>query len=70
MQSDGIEKEEIQPSLLTRSEIDWLLGQISKLYERKIRHFTKKKIETLTELNRKIRQQKSKTGLSLFSTKI
>jgi hypothetical protein len=38
--------------LLTRSEIEWLLGnkQVSKLYERKIRHAIKKKIETLTEL--------------------
>ena len=43
---------EIQPALLTRSEIDWLLGnkEVSKLYERKIRYSIKKKIETLTEL--------------------
>ena len=43
---------EIQPALLTRSEIEWLLGnkEVSKLYERKIRCSIKKKIETLTEL--------------------
>jgi hypothetical protein len=43
---------EIQPALLTRAEIDWLLGnkEVSKLYERKIRCLIKKKIETLTEL--------------------
>jgi hypothetical protein len=43
---------EIQPALLTRAEIDWLLGnkEVSKLYERKIRYSIKKKIETLTEL--------------------
>ena len=43
---------EIEPALLTRSEIEWLLGnkQVSKLYERKIRHSIKKKIQTLTEL--------------------
>jgi hypothetical protein len=43
---------EIQPALLTRTEIDWLLGnkEVSKLYERKIRYSIKKKIETLTEL--------------------
>jgi hypothetical protein len=42
----------IQPALLTRSEIDWLLGnkEVSKLYERKLRYSIKKKIETLTEL--------------------
>ena len=70
MQPDGIEKEEIQPALLTRSEIDWLLlgnKQISKLYERKIRHSIKKKIEALIELNRKIRQQKSKTRVCHYS---
>src|SRR5215208_1271110 len=43
---------EIQPALLTRSEIEWLLGnkRVSKLYERKIRHSIKKKIQTLAEL--------------------
>ncbi len=43
---------EIQPALLTRSEIEWPLGnkEVSKLYERKIRCSIKKKIETLTEL--------------------
>ena len=43
---------EIQPALLTRAEIDWLLGnkEVSKLYKRKIRHSINKKIETLTEL--------------------
>jgi hypothetical protein len=43
---------EIQPALLTKSEIEWLLGnkEVSKLYERKIRCSIKKKIETLTEL--------------------
>jgi hypothetical protein len=43
---------EIQPALLTRSEIEWLLGKkrVSKSYERKFRHSIKKKIETLTEL--------------------
>ena len=43
---------EIQPELLTRAEIDWLLSnkEVSKLYERKIRYSIKKKIETLTEL--------------------
>jgi hypothetical protein len=42
----------IQCALLTKSEIEWLLGnkQVSKLYERKITHSIKKKIETLTEL--------------------
>jgi hypothetical protein len=42
----------IKPALLTRSEIDWLLGnkEVSKLHERKIRYSIKKKIETLTEL--------------------
>jgi hypothetical protein len=43
---------EIQPALLTRAEIDWLLGnkEVPKLYERKIRYSIKIKIETLTEL--------------------
>jgi hypothetical protein len=43
---------EIKPALLTRSVIDWLLGnkQVSKIYERKIRHAIKRKIETITEL--------------------
>jgi hypothetical protein len=42
----------IQCELLTKSEIEWLLGnkQVSKLYERKITHSIKKKIQTLTEL--------------------
>ncbi len=43
---------EVKPALLTRAEIDWLLGnkQVSKLYERKLRHSINKKIQTLTEL--------------------
>ena len=42
----------IQPALLTRSEIEWQLGnkEVSNSYERKIRCSIKKKIETLTEL--------------------
>ena len=43
---------ELQSALLTRSEIQCLLGskEVSKLYGRKMRCSIKKKIETLTEL--------------------
>jgi hypothetical protein len=40
------------PALLTRSEIDWLLGKISvsKGYERKLRYGINRKLITLGEL--------------------
>jgi len=42
----------IQPALLTRNEIEWLLGNIviSKPYEYRIKSDIRKKIKILTEL--------------------
>ncbi len=42
----------IQPALLTRTEIGWLLGnvKVSKSYEYRIRSDIRKKIKTFTEL--------------------
>jgi hypothetical protein len=44
--------EDIQTALLTRSEIEWLLGkrQLSKHYERKMRAIIKKKLRTWEQL--------------------
>jgi hypothetical protein len=46
--------EDIQTALLTRSEIEWLLGkrQLSKHYERKMRAILKKKLRTWEQLER------------------
>jgi hypothetical protein len=46
--------EDIQTALLTRSEIEWLLGkrQFSKSYERKMRAVLNKKIRTWEQLER------------------
>ncbi len=43
---------DIKPALLTRTEIDWLLGKIvvSKSYEYKIKSSIKSKLKTLNEL--------------------
>ena len=42
----------MQPALLTRAEIEWLLGKkdISKTYERKLRHGINKKLRTFSGL--------------------
>jgi hypothetical protein len=42
----------IQPALLTRTEIKWLLGnvKVSKPYEYRIKSDIKKKIKTFTDL--------------------
>ncbi len=42
----------IKPALLTRSEIEWLLGkkEVSKSYEYYLKHSIKEKLHTLTEL--------------------
>jgi hypothetical protein len=44
--------EDIQTALLTRSEIEWLLGkrQLSKHYERKMRAVLNKKLRTWEQL--------------------
>ena len=46
--------EDIQTALLTRSEIEWLLGkrQLSKHYERKMRAVLNKKLRTWEQLER------------------
>ena len=46
--------EDIQTALLTRSEIEWLLGkrQLSKHYERKMRVVPNKKLRTWEQLER------------------
>ena len=48
--------EDIQTALLTRSEIEWLLGkrQLSKHYERKMRAVINKKLRTWEQLERPI----------------
>jgi hypothetical protein len=45
-------KEDVKPALLTRSEVDWLLGnrQFSKPYERKLKHGINKKLRTLLQI--------------------
>jgi hypothetical protein len=42
---------EIKPALLTRAEIDWLLGKnkVSKGYEYKLKSVINKKIQTLSD---------------------
>jgi len=44
--------EEITLTLLTGTEIDWLLGkrQLSKAYERKLRHDIKEKLRILSQV--------------------
>ena len=46
--------EDIQTALLTKSELQWLLGrhQLSKHYERKMRAVLKKKLRTWEQLER------------------
>jgi hypothetical protein len=46
--------EDVQTSLLTRSELQWLLGrrQLSKHYERKMRAVLNKKLRTWKQLER------------------
>jgi hypothetical protein len=46
--------EDIQTALLTRSEIEWLLGkrQMSKNYERNMRAVLNKKVRTWEQLER------------------
>jgi hypothetical protein len=46
--------EDLQTALLTRSEIEWLLGkrQLSKPYERKMRAVLNKKLRTWEQLER------------------
>ena len=46
------DNDKVQPALLTRTEINWLLGnaKVSKTYEYRIRSDIKKKLKTFTEL--------------------
>ena len=46
------DKDKVQPALLTRTEIQWLLGnvKISKTYEYRIKSDIRKKLKTFTEL--------------------
>lgn len=58
---------DIKPALLTRSEIDWLLGKknVSKAYEYYLRHSIKRKLQSLTELELPILKEKGLLDNSL-----
>ena len=55
---------EIKPALLTRTEIEWLLGKkhVSKAYEYYLKHSIKEKLRTLTELEIPLLKQKGMIG--------
>jgi hypothetical protein len=67
-----MKKYKIRPALLTRTEIQWLLGRvkISKQYQYRIRSDIKQKIKTLIDLELPLLVQKGiidKTDLSKYT---
>ncbi len=60
---------DIKPALLTRTEIEWLLGKkrVSKSYEYYLKHTIREKLHTLTELELPLLMEKGllSTGLDL-----
>ena len=61
---------DIKPALLTKSEIEWLLGkiQVSKSYEYKIKSIIRNKVKTLTELELPLLKEKGLIWTSLDLT--
>ena len=51
-QDQKTQENNINPVLLSRTELDWLLGKtkVSKIFEYQIRSRIKRKVKTLTEL--------------------
>ena len=62
-------KNKIQPALLTRTEIEWLLNnvKISKSYEYRIKSDIRKKIKSFTDLEVPLLIQKGIIDLSIFA---
>ena len=63
---------ELKPALLTRTEIEWLLGkkEVSKAYGYYLRHSIKEKLQTLVELELPLLNEKDLIGsgeLSVFT---
>ncbi len=50
--NESLPKEELNPALLTRSEVDWLLGkkEVTKSYEYYLRSTIRRKLKTFKEL--------------------